>query len=179
MKARGLIVALVCAGWWSACGVSDRHLQVRIDSATDGSGGAPESGGSPGAETPNEAGTAGAGGNASGSSCGPCPAETPFCEQGQCVECPADASPRCSGATVEVCSDGRWTAREVCAGKTPICGAGGCVALHLTGQFTTQAGPPDGAGSGLRLVDQGFEFGLRTCAKVKAKLICVQGAFVR
>jgi hypothetical protein len=141
---------------------------------TGSGGGAPDSGGAGGT---TEAGT-GAGGSSgspeAGAGCTPsCPAATPVCENGSCVEC-AQNSARCAGTTAEQCQSGHWVPQAACAGATPACTNGICSSAKLVGGMVTVANGTLSAGA-VRLVRHGFEFASKACGTSNGNRICVTG----
>jgi hypothetical protein len=127
------------------------------ESAGSGSGGAGE-------------GVGGEGGAVTG--CNPgCELPTPVCELGVCVECAADAPPRCGEAqTPEVCVSGVWTPGAQCATESQVCSNGVCVGRYLFGALVSVDVAP--GGTAMKLVDHGFESGTALMCRANA---CVTG----
>jgi hypothetical protein len=191
-----LVLSAAALCWFfTACGASDRKIEVGSSGgsggATTGSGGR-TSGGTAGRPNggsagvgPDEGGAAGAGGapvtsggSPSGGSSGQGgeagAAPIPTAGAGGTTDCD-EGSGRCDGGTPQICKSGEWVAASPCAGATPICSNGLCVGLRLTGGISTTLGAP---GAAMRLVNHGFEYTGRSCGNVLGKMLCLSGGIV-
>jgi hypothetical protein len=147
-------------------------------------GGAPGSGGqsSGGADASTSGGSAGTpatGGappDGGAVTCDPaCGGDTPFCQDGQCVECRQDTPTSCGpNDTPRVCENGTWVLGTPCGGATPVCAGGVCAPVALVGGLTSTG--LTGASGLVHLVDHGFEGLKPVCADVNGERICVSGS---
>jgi hypothetical protein len=118
-----------------------------------------------GGELPGTSGSAGAAatGNASAGQSGGS-AAVPTCENG---------AHRCLGDSVQDCVDREWSAPVPCGEPNPVCNAGACASLRLSGGLVSMNGAPISAD--IRLVDHGFESLPTVCGMVNGSRVCVMG----
>lgn len=103
-----------------------------------------------------------------------CSGRTPVCENGVCVECASDSTPRCiENETPQQCVNNKWVSEPACSGNRPVCARGECASARLVGGLLS-VGASSESGS-IRLVDHGFEEPPRTCGTLNDESICVIG----
>jgi len=85
-------------------------------------------------------------------------------------ECSAGAR-RCNDDGVQTCAGGVWQAPVACPGEQPLCSAGQCARLRLTGGLGTLPPP---AGDGLRVVDARLDGVAASCGTLRGSPLCVR-----
>ncbi|HTV18303.1 MAG TPA: hypothetical protein VMG12_06520, partial [Polyangiaceae bacterium] len=80
---------------------------------------------------------------------------------------------RCSGDAVQTCRDGAWSEPSACTDPTPACNGGVCARMRLSGALASL--PTTIAAAPYRLVEQGFEGNVTSCARVGGASLCVTG----
>ena len=81
---------------------------------------------------------------------------------------------RCDDNGVQTCEGGEWQPPVACPSEQPLCNAGRCGRLRLTGGLGTLALAPP-ARDGLRVVEARLDGVAASCGALRGSPLCVRG----